>query len=381
MRSSRPAGGRLAVRARSILWVDGSVGRRFRALLFVAAACFCHVVTAREDVHDFGTTPQVIDIGYGVLATPMSVIGEVMRRDRVLHEGGRRIGVEFRFHAFEKGVDTLPHLLEERLDASMPTDVVVLELIARSEIVLLGYVRQSFSSVIGPKALTMAGLKGKRIGNSRGTSGHSTLMQGLASAGLGEDDVVLVQMMVRDMPEALFAGRIDAFAAWEPTPSSTLKKFPGRYKALHRQISPAYFALSKKVADAQPEAARLLVASLHRAVRWLSGNRSHLAKASSLTLDAMRGFTGTPPDLRETDIVALTRSDLLDIAGAPLVPAGDAERGGGLWRSYDFLLKSGQLPNRLKWDKVKASVDRQLTAQVLGQPKRFRLDEFDYELR
>jgi hypothetical protein len=58
--------------------------------------------------YPFGTTANVIDIGYGVLATPMSVIGEVLRRDHILQQAGREIGVEFRFHAFEKGVDTLP---------------------------------------------------------------------------------------------------------------------------------------------------------------------------------------------------------------------------------------------------------------------------------
>jgi NitT/TauT family transport system substrate-binding protein len=260
----------------------------------------------------------------------------------------------------------------------MPTDVVALSLVAQSDFLLLGYVRQAFSSVIGPQNLSMAELKGKRIGNARGTSGHHTLLRGLASAGLDEKDVILVQMMAREMPDALYAGRIDAFAAWEPTPSGTLKKYPGRYKALHRQISSAYFVLSGKTMQAQPQVASLLAAALHRAVRWMSSNRAHLATAVRWTMASMRQFTGKDLDISEKDITRLTRTDLLEIPGTPLIPSSEIRQGGALWRSYDFFLKHGKLPTSLTWEKIEASMDRQVMPHVLRNATRFRLDEFDY---
>lgn len=348
-------------------------------LLFSLLALPAGAQTANALRHDFGSTPNVIDIGYGVLATPMSVLGEVMRRDRVLKRAAERQNLEFRFHAFEKGADTLLPLLENKLDSAMPTDVVALDAIARGEIILLGYVRQSFSSVIGPRGMSMTELKGKRIGYAPGTSGHSTLLQGLAGVGLSEKDVVLVQMNVRDMQEALLANRIDAFAAWEPTPSTVLRLYPSRFSALHKQISPAYLVISRKMSHENPEAARLLVASLHRAVRWLQKSRSNLNTASTWTVTAMFRFTGKPPDVSEKDIAALTRTDLLDIAGVPHTPSNEGKANSALWRSFEFFKKLGKLPADLEWAKVQSSFDSEHTPQVIANAKHYKLDEFDYE--
>lgn len=347
-----------------------------RALLFVLLPWTA--AAAAPEKYQFGTELKVIDIGYGVLATPMSMLGEVMRRDTVLLDSARKAGFEFRFHPFEKGVDTLTPMLERKLDASMPTDVVALDLIAKGDFMLLGYVRQSFSSVVGARNTTMVDLRGKRVGNASGTSGHNALLQGLAGVGLGEKDVTLVPMAVRDMPDALASGQIDAFAAFEPTPSATLKKFPGRYKALHRQISPAYFVVSRQVTDSQPEAARLMIAALHRAVRWMSASRANLDQASRWTLDSMTRFTGKPVDLGERDIAALTRTDLLEVAGVPLIPPGEIRQGGALWQTFDFFKKAGKLPAELNWQKVEASFDRRLNGEVQAQAKVYRLSKFGY---
>lgn len=355
--------------------------RGMRLLIALAVSCFAAhagAQTAAVPQHDFGRTPNVIDIGYGVLATPMSVLGEVMRRDQILARAAKQQQLEFRFHPFEKGVDSLPPLLDGKLDGAMPTDVVALDAIARSEIVLLGYVRQSFSSVVGQRGSSMAELKGKRIGNAQGTSGHSALLQGLAGAGLSEKDVTLVQMNVHDMPDALLSGRIDAFAAWEPTPSTTLRLYPTRFSALHKQISPAYLVVSRQMSRDNPEAARLLLASLHRAVRWLKNNRSHLDTASSWTRVAMFTFTGKPPAVSDREIAALTRSDLLNIAGVPLIPANEGQNNSALWRSFDFFRKAGKLPADLSWATVQSSFDVEHTAHVIANARRYKLDDFDY---
>jgi NitT/TauT family transport system substrate-binding protein len=352
---------------------------RLIGLLLGLLALQAGAQTAQTPHYEYGDTTNVIDIGYGVLATPMSVLGEVMSRDRILKNAATQLKMKFIFHPYEKGVDSLQPLLDGKLDGAMPTDVVVLDAIARSDIVLLGYVRQSFSTVVGPRGSSMAELKGKRIGNSLGTSGHSALLQGLTGAGLGEKDVTLVQMNVRDMPEALIAGRIDAFAAWEPTPSTVLRLHPARFTSLHKQISPAYLVISRKMSRENPEAARLLTASLHRAVRWLQKSRANLLAASTWTLAAMHRYTGQTPAMSGEEIAALTRSDLLNIAGAPLIPANEAHVNSALWRTFEFYKASGKLPARMSWSKVQESFDIEHTTQVTSNAKRYHLDEFDYE--
>lgn len=328
--------------------------------------------------YNFGTNTRVIDVGYGLFATPMSVLGEVMRRDKVMQLQAEQAGLVFRFHPYEKGIDTLKDIIEGKLDASMPTDVVVLNAIVQTPVVLAGYVRQSFSSVIGPKNWRMADLKGKRIGNSAGTSGHNALLHGLDGAGLSEKDVNLVQMNVSDMPNALLAGQIDAFAAFEPTPSSLLRQHGGRFAALHKQISPAYFMLTGELVSKHPEGSRILIASLHRAIRWLGKSRDNLGRASRWALVSMREFTGQEPSITEKEISQFTRSDLLDIAGAPRIPVNESETGSALHRNFKFLKKSGKLLAGATWQQVQMSFNRELGTQMLQNARRCGLDEFDY---
>lgn len=355
------------------------LGSAFRAVRNGCVVLLFAIGLAQAEEDRFGRLPQIIDIGYGVLATPMSVLGEVMRRDLVLRQSGADMGLEFRFHVFEKGMDSLQPLLDGRLDAAMPTDTVALDAIAKADIRLIGYVRQSFSAVVGPRNATMATLRGKRIGNAPGTSGHNTLMQGLAGVGLNENDVVLVTMNVRDMADALLSQTIDAFAAFEPTPSSVLKQHPSRFAALHRQISPAYFVVTRHLMQVQPEAATLLAASLHRSVRWMNRSRSHLQQASQWTLAAMRNFTGREPNLSEKDIAALTRSDLLDIAGAPQIPARESLPDSPLGRTFGFLMKNKKLGEEMTWKRVQDSIDHHLGGAVLANAKAYRLDEFSFD--
>lgn len=328
--------------------------------------------------YEFGTHERIIDIGYGVFATPMSVLGEVMRRDRILQQQAESASLEFRWHPYEKGVDSLKDIVAGKLDASMPTDVVAISAVAQTDVMLVGYVRQSFATVVGPKSWRMVDLRGKRIGNAAGTSGHNALLHGLDSAGLTESDVTLVQMNVSDMPSALLAGRIDAFSAFEPTPSSVLRQHPIRFGALHKQISPAYFILQRSLSIRNPEGARLLVASLHRAVRWLGRGRDNLTHASQWTLTAMREFSGREPTISEGEIIRFTRQDLLEIAGAPRIPANESESGSALSRNFEFFKKSGMLPAQLSWAKIQSSIDRNIAGQVLKDSRRYRLDEFDY---
>lgn len=359
---------------------DAGNRRRWRRRLLLGglATWGLGIAGAARALEDFGREPNIIDIGYGIMATPMSVLGETLRRDGVLRAAAAARGLEFRFHRFEKGVDTLEPLLAGQLDASMPTDVVVLEALAKTDLILLGNVRRSFSSVVSGRGISMTAMAGRHIGYAPGTSGHNALLQGLAAVGLSERDVVLTPMGVREMPEALLAGRIAAFAAWEPTPSGFLRKYPGRYAAIYRQISPAYLVARRELSERQPEAARLLVAALHRAVRWLARSRGHLERASQWTLAEMRAYSGGEPDIDAQGIVALTRSDLLDMAGMPLIPARESERTSVLGRTFDFYQKSGRLPAAMAWQRVADSIDTAINRHVLAGADRYRINQFDY---
>ena len=224
----------------------------------------------------------------------------------------------------------------------------------------------------------MRGLRGKRIGNAPGTSGHNALLQGLSAAGMTDKDVVLVTMNVREMPDALVAGKIDAFAAFEPTPSSFLKTYPGQFVPLHRQVSPAYLVIPRQLTDKQPEVVYLLLAAVQRTTRWLNRSRSNLDLASKWTISGMRDFLGKDPELDVRDIATLTRTDFLDISGVPFIPLRDKNVDSPLGRTFENLRKSGKLPASVEWQQVAKNVDNSMNRHVHDNSSRYKINEFDY---
>jgi sulfonate transport system substrate-binding protein len=64
---------------------------------------------------------------------------------------------------------------------------------------------------------TLADLRGKRVSLPRDTSAHYALVRMLASAGVSESDVTIVDVVVRNqMAAAVIDGRADALSMWEP---------------------------------------------------------------------------------------------------------------------------------------------------------------------
>lgn len=66
---------------------------------------------------------------------------------------------------------------------------------------------------VGPGA---AALRGKRIGVTFGAAARFFLWQYLTLAGVGEDEVTLVDLKPSELTEAMVAGTIDAAIVWEP---------------------------------------------------------------------------------------------------------------------------------------------------------------------
>jgi sulfonate transport system substrate-binding protein len=61
-----------------------------------------------------------------------------------------------------------------------------------------------------------ADLKGKKVAAPVGSSAHHFLILSVASAGLAEDDVEIVNLAPTDLETALATGQIDAVSIWEP---------------------------------------------------------------------------------------------------------------------------------------------------------------------
>ena len=88
-------------------------------------------------------------------------------------------------------------------------------------------------------------MKNKKIGYAFGSNAHYALLNILKAENITESEVELVPIDVTEMADALKNDKIDAFAAWEPTPALALKENPG-FVTIHKKMTTGYlYYLSK----------------------------------------------------------------------------------------------------------------------------------------
>ncbi len=312
------------------------------------------------------------------LAVPISVLGETMQRDRILKRNLARQGFQLTFKPFAKGNDAQQLIREGRIAGVSFSDMPAIEAVSTSDMLILGFVKQSYSAVVTANGTQIRDLRGKRVGNAHGSTSHYALLQALASAGLSESDVTLVPLESSQMLEALENGTVDAFAAWEPTPAAALKKHPGRFARIGRQASYAFFLLSGNLARSNPDTAREITAALVRAIHWLEKDNAHLLAASRWAQAGAQVFSGKPSGPDSNDIARITRSDLLDVAGAPSIPQNMIRSGSLLFKEFDFLKQLGKLPTHASRQQLEKSFTGTLMQDVLAAPARYGLNRFDY---
>lgn len=321
--------------------------------------------------------PATVQFGCSVFGVPNGVTCELMRRDRILHESLR--GLEVRHQPFEQVPPIMRLLAEGKIDVTSAADLPVLESASRRDIRIIGLVRVGYVVVVGPKGSRLADLKGMRIGYAPGTSSHYGILQALESVGLGPTDVTLIALSIDDMAPALLAGKIDAFSLHEPVPSGVIARYPGRYAALHRNLSFAYQVVAESFARRHPDAVPHVAAALARAVRWMRKDRANLALASKWMRQAAAGLSGKEPGFSEAEVIKLTRDTLLDIREAPVLPRNSVGINSPLMREVEFMRRLGKLPAGADWNVIRTAFDFGPMAEVMDNPKKFRVDEFDYE--
>jgi NitT/TauT family transport system substrate-binding protein len=113
---------------------------------------------------------------------------------------------------------------------------------------ILFTVAEGLYRIVGKRSAgisTLADLRGKRVSVPRDTSAHYALVRMLASAGLSESDVTIVDVVTRNqMAAAVLDGRADALSMWEPESQKA-------FDALGRDCVPGQQDLSRAVQSVQ----------------------------------------------------------------------------------------------------------------------------------
>ena len=317
-------------------------------------------------------------VAYQPFTTPAGALLEVMKRDLLLKQELERIGIALKFSLINKGSDAFEGLKNKTIHITTMGEMPLLEAASVTPLVVIGQHKQNFASVVTQRGIPAKELKGKRIGNAFATSGHLALLKTLKKAGLGEREIVLVQMNVSDMPDALLKGSIDAFAAWEPTSSSFIARYPDRFSSIGRHTNSAYLLLERATTINHPKLAALLAASMARAINWMTKDNTHLLKAASWNREAMQSLTGKPAAISVNELSRQIASDLQGINNNARLPAQAAGQTGQLAEAFEFLKSIGRLPQTVQWDQMRTIFNHNVMNQVYRHPASSGISRFDY---
>ena len=327
--------------------------------------------------YDFGRGEGVINIGTQPLYLPTGLISETMKRDVILETALSEKVAKVHFYAFLKGDDVNFFLRRGALDAGIVGDMPALTIAATLDVVIANMMQRGFTSIVAGRDVLLGGMRGRRIGYGFGSNAHYSLLQALSAVGLDEEDVQLIPMDIGEMPEALHAGDIDAFSAWEPTPTITLNKYKDTV-IIYSKLNSGYLYFSKDFAIEHHDAMCQVVAAAIRAISWMQASDENLIRASFWSRKAGEELMGRNLEISDEEIAKLAKEDVIGMKQPCRIPKGDLELMGTLHHEFEFLKSLDKIPATADWDKVQNSFDKRIIEEILANPKKYRLNEFDY---
>lgn len=330
--------------------------------------------------YQFDRSPEALNIGVQPLWIPTCVLWEVMARDQRLQADLRQAGCRLTAHAFFKGRDMNGFLRDGRLQGGMIGDLPALKAASEFDVRIVSLIQQGPCSVIAREAMPLEQLRGRPVGYAPGSNAHYTLVRILGKHNMNPSDVQLVPMDVIEMAGALAERRIDAFSAWEPTPTLARLNHPS-FEVLEQEEARGYLCFTGQFAQKRPETTRALVASEIRALRWLRRNDRNLYIASGWARDRAVAFAGGELPLTAYDFLRLARRDLLRVPTAPrllphlLAPPPTAWIPGEIPQQFRLARDAGLIDADADWERVRRSFAVGLVPEILATAKAHELDD------
>lgn len=140
---------------------------------------------------------------------------------------------------------------------------------------------------------SLADLKGKRVGFTKGSSAHSVTVQALEKAGLTYADITPVYLTPPDAGPAFANGGIDAWSIWDPYFAIGESKQGGRILVNASEIAKAnsFYIANRDFAKTNGQALQQIIDVTTRTASWAEANRDEVAKSLS-------AVTGIPLDIQ-----------------------------------------------------------------------------------
>jgi sulfonate transport system substrate-binding protein len=130
---------------------------------------------------------------------------------------------------------------------------------------------------------SIADLKGKRVGFTKGSSAHNIVMQTLEKAGLSYADITPVYLAPPDAGPAFANGSIDAWSIWDPYFAIGETKQNGRILVNASDITKtnSFYIANRDFAKSHGQVLQEIIEVTTSTAKWAESHRDEVAKALS----------------------------------------------------------------------------------------------------
>lgn len=331
--------------------------------------------------YNYNQDDTIINIGIQPLYLPTGIIFEALKRDSILSKALLQLDKEIRYYSFLKGADVNFFLQQGSLDGGVGGDMPALSAASTVKVVIPVRLQKGNASIVSAKPMLTNDMEGKQIAYPFGSISHYIVLELLQSAGIAENEVTLIPMEVSSMAEALYNNKIDLFSAWEPIVASAEKQYP-EFFISYRKITTGYLYFLQDFSSMNQEAVSFILAAVIRAIRWLKSDREALESACVWNIIEMERLTGERSFLSAEEIAELAMMDLFQyrsLYNSLVIQKEDVRVNDALHSEYIFLRKLGKVPVTSNWEQVRKSFDDSLILEILKNPEKTSLNEFDYD--
>lgn len=203
----------------------------------------------------------------------------------VAQEAGifRKNGLDVEIHTASSGSAMIPFLINDQIDAVYGSDIAgVINHNIDNNIVAVaeGTLLIRWLSVVGKDTPDLAGLKGKRIGITKGTSGEIFWRALCDKLHLNEADYTMVNNEAPEQIAALERGDINGFVGWEPWPTRAVMAVKGAKILIDAKgilNNRNYIFMNRKFIAANPDASERFMRSMVEATDFINAHPNEAA--------------------------------------------------------------------------------------------------------
>lgn len=212
----------------------------------------------------------------------------VARQQQLIEKALEARGIQVNWVEFQAGPPLLEALNVGSIDFGYTGDSPpIFSQAAGGNLVYVGAIPSKGvgSAIVVPKDSTirsLADLKGKTVGFTKGSSAHNVIIAALEKAGLTYEDITPAYLSPADAGAAFASGAIDAWSIWDPFYANVEKTQGARVLADGVEIlgiTNGFFLANGTFAKEHPDVVKAAVGAVTEAGEWANANHDRVAEA------------------------------------------------------------------------------------------------------